>query len=216
MRSLSSYTVTMITCMAGKLFLISTTHWMPDMPGSLISISTTSGCFSAIMINASSAEAATPTQAMSGAISRILVICSRSPLSSSTTTTDFFIKNKSDCLWIGGNGQVQMNHGTGAGPAGDGATAADLLHAPFHVRQPVARLVVRQGKAAAVVLNGDIQLVIVPGKIHHYFGTAGMLDHIMNGFLDDHGDIVAYLAGHLNFVRQFRHIETAAERRALT
>jgi hypothetical protein len=91
MLSLSSYTVSIIICSAGRICLSAATQSMPDIAGRRISISTTSGFRVGITRSASSAEGQAPTQRMPGAELRIFTSCSRNPLSSSTTMTDLAI-----------------------------------------------------------------------------------------------------------------------------
>src|SRR5258708_6587119 len=136
------------------------------MLGNLMSMRTTSGLAARIWGNASSAETKAPRHFMSGADSRIWMSCSRSPLSSSTMTTDFFMKNitnvrraKRDNSSAGNrrlHAQTQADRRSLTGFAFNDTTAADILQTLLHIGKPVARNIVRRLKSGAVVMNRDL------------------------------------------------------------
>src|SRR5690349_6096214 len=158
----------MMICMLARAFLISPTHWMPDMPGSLMSINTTSGFFSNTCGNASSADAKVPRHSMSGAFFWISPSFSRHPRSSSTTMTVFRIRLRFSSLkliWLCAQQLCAFHRRLQCQPeiylcvfpglAFHLAGSANLFQAPLHVRQSVAGSLIIGVKAAAIVLHHD-------------------------------------------------------------
>src|SRR5882724_10811168 len=190
---------------AGSIRFSSATHLMPEMPGSSMSMSTTSGFSSGINFNASSPVAKAPRHSMSGAVPMSSIICCRNPLSSSTKATVVFMNVRLSSsvslavtfgkaprfgsLWVVPKSQAQGDLGALAGLASYGATPAKIRHSPFDVGQAVARRHAGGFKTTPVILNGHGQLQIGKGRPDVRFRGGGMFDDIMQRLL--HGQTEA-------------------------
>src|SRR6266550_989417 len=166
--SVSSYAVSIITCVSGRSCFSWRTHSTPLMPGRLISISTTPGFSLGRASSAVSAVACWPRQRKPSARLTTRARVPRNWSLSSTMETVIAMVGSAFS-----ERRRQANQRAAFRARAERKIAADILHPFAHVAQSISSgLVTPDGEAAAVIL--DFQGETVGRQLQPHLGRGGL------------------------------------------